>query len=125
MFNPLIQLLIKRDTAAKVCIGKIFKLFELGFLHTTAQNPDAMIWDGKSAMLDWFDEYRHFDFPQQWMHGNEDQILDASFVAEFLDEQGQPPLIVLEGYGSDLLYRGFDQFFEQTLSFFRRDNPLG
>ncbi|MEP5153537.1 alpha/beta fold hydrolase [Planktotalea sp.] len=101
----------------------IANLFELGFLHTTSQSPDGMIWDGKSAMLDWFEEYRHFDFPQHWMHGTEDQILDASFVAEFLKEQGQPPLIIMQGYGSDLLYRGFDQVFDETLAFFRGLNP--
>ena len=101
------------------------RLFELGFLHTSAQVPDAMIWDGKSAMTNWIAEYDHFDFPQQWIHGDTDQILDASFVAQFLDDQGQEPLILLEGYGSDLLYRGFDKVFPLTRDFFAGLNPRG
>jgi len=101
------------------------RLFELGFLHTSAQVPEAMIWDGKSAMLNWIDAYAHFDFPQHWVHGDSDQILDADFVAAFLRQQGQPPLIVHEGFGTDLLYRGFDKVFPQTVAFFASVNPAG
>jgi DNA-binding CsgD family transcriptional regulator/pimeloyl-ACP methyl ester carboxylesterase len=100
-------------------------LFELSFLHSSAQVPDAIIWDGKAAMQNWHDAYRHFDFPQQWLHGDRDQILDAGYVAEFLIEEDQAPLIMFEGYGTDLLYRGFDKVFPPTLQFFRSLNPKG
>ena len=85
-----------------------------------------MVWDGKSAMSDWSGAYNHIrDLPQHWMHGNEDQILDHSFVEEFLEQEGQNPPLVLKGFGSDLLFRGFDQVFHETRQFFETVNPAG
>ncbi|WP_147124311.1 alpha/beta fold hydrolase [Shimia ponticola] len=102
------------------------RLFELGMLHTSAQDPKAMVWDGKSAMSDWSDAYNHLrDLPQHWMHGDVDQILDHSFVEEFLEQEGQNPPLIVKGYGSDLLYRGFDQVFSETRQFFETVNPAG
>lgn len=101
------------------------KLFELGFLHTSAQHPKAMVRDGMSAMSDWSAEFDHFDFPQHWMHGDSDQILDARFVAAFLEARGLPPLILREGFGSDLLYRDFDYVISETSQFFHGLNPVG
>jgi len=102
------------------------KLFELGFLHTSAQDPKAMVWDGRSAMSDWTKEYDHLrDIPQHWIHGDSDQILDASFVEDFLVENGKGPLELVNGYGSDLLFRGFDRVFPKTIQFFGAVNPAG
>lgn len=83
---------------------EIAGVLERGLAHLIAQGPKAFVADGRSAMADWRADFERATCRTHWLHGEEDQVMGADFVREWVTGRSNHPVEIVRGAGYNILH---------------------
>ncbi|MEZ5894351.1 MAG: alpha/beta hydrolase [Parvularculaceae bacterium] len=93
---------VDRDTLRD---QEIYTLVEKGVAHLVDQGARTFVDDGASQMADWSSDFDSVHARALWVHAEDDPVLKAHFVEEFVKARSNHPVETVAEGGYLLLYR--------------------
>lgn len=88
-----------------------------GVYHVVQQGPDAWVRDSASSMAGWEPDHRAVRLPQLWLHGDDDRVMSAEAVADYLAGTPDCTLEVIPDAGMQLIHEHPERVIDRLLAF--------